>query len=129
MPGHTADGDGRAQNLVVNDAELCRRIQHLRHHRRRDIEELEQIVIPTLVDDVEQVGAGRIADVSDMTLSTGQLVDQPAIDGAECQFAAAGARAGAVHCVQYPGDLGGGEVGVEQQAGAGVEPIVGAILA
>jgi hypothetical protein len=50
--------------------------------------------------------------------ATGQLPKQPAVDGAEGEFAATGRRPRAGNVVEYPGELGGGEIGVEHQAGA-----------
>ena len=47
-----------------------------------------------------------------------ELEQQPAVDGAEGQLAALGARARARNLVEQPGELGAGEVRVEQQAGA-----------
>src|SRR3546814_2669028 len=50
--------------------------------------------------------------------AAGQPPQQEAVDGAEGELATLGALPCARHVVEQPGDLGAGEVGVEQQAGA-----------
>ena len=52
------------------------------------------------------------------TAPAGQPPQQPGVDGAEGEPAGLGGGARAVHVVEQPGQLGGGEIGVEQQAGA-----------
>ena len=52
-----------------------------------------------------------------MALATGQLPDQPTVDGAKRQLAALGAHACTRHVVEQPLQLGGGEVGVQHQPG------------
>ena len=53
------------------------------------------------------------------TLAAGQPPQQIAIDGAEQQFAALGALARAGDVIEDPGDLGAGEIGIDDQAGLG----------
>src|SRR5215207_878910 len=48
----------------------------------------------------------------------GEAPDQKAVDRAECQFALLRARAGILHMVEYPRNLGPREIRIEQQAGA-----------
>src|SRR3546814_15275881 len=50
--------------------------------------------------------------------AAGEAPQQEAVDGAEGELAALGTLARARHGVEQPGDLGAGEVGVEQQGGA-----------
>lgn len=52
-----------------------------------------------------------------MHLATGQLPDQPAIDRAETQLAPFRASAQPIDIVEQPGELGAGEIGIEQQPG------------
>ncbi len=54
-----------------------------------------------------------------MHLARGQPPQQVAIDGAEHQLAALGAGARAGHVIEDPGDLGAGEIGIDDQAGLG----------
>ena len=72
---------------------------------------------PTPGVDVEQHRARGVGDVGDVQPAAGQLPDQPGIDGAEGELAALGPVARAGHVVEHPGDLGAGEVGVDDQAG------------
>ncbi|MCY1346655.1 hypothetical protein D9M69_327470 [compost metagenome] len=53
-----------------------------------------------------------------MHLAAGQAPQQEAIHSAEEQFAPLGTLTGARHVFQHPAQLGGGEIGVDQQAGA-----------
>jgi hypothetical protein len=52
-------------------------------------------------------------------LAAGQTPQQERIDGAEGQMAGGGERASAFDVVEQPGDLGGREIRIEQQAGLG----------
>ncbi len=67
--------------------------------------------------DVEQHGARGVAVVGGVHRAAGEVPDQPAVDGTEGQLAALGLLAHTGHVVQDPGQLGGGEVGVDAQAG------------
>ncbi len=64
-----------------------------------------------------RAGVGGVGGVH---AAAGQPPEQEAVDGAEQQLAALRPRARApAHVVEQPGDLGAGEIGVEQQAGLG----------
>ena len=52
-----------------------------------------------------------------MDLPPGQLVDEPGLHGAEEQFSPLGPFAGAGDMIQYPLELGGREIGVDDEAG------------
>ena len=54
-----------------------------------------------------------------MHSAAGQPPQQEGVDGAEGEMAVLGARARALDVVEQPGDLGGGEIGIEQQPGLG----------
>src|SRR5690606_20632927 len=53
-----------------------------------------------------------------------QSPDQVGVDGAEDEFAAPGALAGALDFVEYPGDLGGRKVRVDEQTGARAQVVL-----
>ncbi len=59
--------------------------------------------------------------------AAGQPPDQIGIDGAEREFATLGATAGVGDIVENPGDLRGGEIRIEQKAGARLDEILGAV--
>ncbi len=85
-------------------------------------EEPEQFVVPGIVAYVVEQGARGIGGVGEVNLSAGKSPEQEAVHGAKCQLSRLGAGAGAGYVVEQPGDLGAGEVGIEQQAGFLAEP-------
>ena len=77
----------------------------------------QQLLVPVAAVDVEQQGARGVGRVGGVHLAAGQPPEQEAVDRAEGELAGLGRRARAVDVVEQPGDLGGGEIGIEQQAG------------
>ena len=94
-------------------------VLHLRQHRARHAQDLQQFVVPLPGVDVEQQRARGVGGVGGMHLAAGEPPQQIAIDGAEHQLAALGARARAGHVIEDPGDFGAGEIGIDDQAGLG----------
>ena len=92
-------------------------ILHLGQHRARHARDLQELVVPLAGVDVEQQRARGIGGVGGVHLAAGEPPEQIAIDGAEHQLAALGARPRAGDVVQDPGDLGAGEIGIDDQAG------------
>ena len=88
-------------------------------HRARHAQEFQEFVVPFAGVDVEQQRARGVGGVGGVHTASGQPPQQIAIDGAEHQFAAAGAFARARHVVEDPGDFGAGEIGIDDQAGLG----------
>jgi hypothetical protein len=70
--------------------------------------------------DIEKHGARGVADIGGVHRTMGELPDQPAVHRAKGQFAVECLRACAGHMVQNPFELGTGEIGINQQAGAGL---------
>ena len=66
--------------------------------------------------DVEQHGSRRIGGVCGVSVPAGQAPQQEAIHGAEGQLAALRPGARAIHVVENPGDLGGGEIRIQEQS-------------
>ena len=87
-------------------------------HRCGNPKEIEKIVIPAAGMKIEKHGAGGIAGVGDVQTAASQLPKQPGVDGAECETVRIGELAGVWHVFQNPGNFAGGEVSVDQQAGA-----------
>ena len=87
-------------------------------HRPRNVEQREQLVVPFARVDVEQQRAARVRRVGDVDAARGQVPDEPAVDRAEGELAAARAIAGARHVVEQPGELGSREIGVQHEARA-----------
>ena len=74
-------------------------------------------LVPAQVADVVQHGPAGVGVVGHMHPAAGQLPDQPGVHRAEQQLPRLGLLPGAGDVVQHPADLGGGKIGVDQQAG------------
>ena len=112
-------GIGRTQDRGLGDAEVGVAVAHLRQQGARNIEEPQQIVVEGALGDVVEQRARGVGGVGGVHLAAGQPPQQEA-----CRWCrrpgrrlARGARA--LHVVEQPGDLGGREVGIEQQPGLG----------
>src|SRR5579863_2259404 len=66
--------------------------------------------------DVEEHGAGSIGDISGVKFALGETPEEPGIDCAEGEFASISEAARAGHIVEDPGDLGCGEIGIDQKS-------------
>ena len=97
----------------------CGGVLYLGQHRARHAQELQQFIVPLAGVDVEQQRARGVGGVGGVDAASGQPPQQIAIDGAEHQFAAAGAFARAGDVVENPGDFGAGEIGIDDEAGPG----------
>ena len=92
----------------------------------RDAQQSAQLLVPLQLMYVKEHGPGGVGKVRYML--TRQLPDEIRLHRAEqdlspqCPFPDAG------HMIQYPADLGGGEIGVQQQAGGGLNPLRKALL-
>ena len=110
------------------EAEIVGAIAHLGQQGRGDIEQAQQLLVPALTMDVEQqrpAGVGRVGRVAP---PAGEPPEQPGIDGAEGELAGRRAFSGAGQIVEQPGELGGGEIGVEPEAGTALEERFVAVL-
>ena len=90
-----------------------------RQQRMRHAEQRAQVVVPFALADVEQQRARGIGGVGGVHLAAGQPPQQETVDGAEGELAGLRRRARAGDVVEQPGDLAGGEIGIEQQPGLG----------
>ena len=75
-------------------------------------------MIPGAGVNVEEHGARGVAGVGRVNSAAGELPEQPGVDGAEREFAGFGKRARAANVFENPGNLGGGEIGIDEQARA-----------
>src|SRR5690554_6190049 len=64
---------------------------------------------------VEQQGTTGIGGVGQVAAPVGEIPQQPGVDRAEGQLTGLRRRARTVHMIEYPADLAGGKIGVEQQ--------------
>ena len=119
VAGDAEDGDGGAEDRRLGHPVGGIAVAHLGQHGARHVEQREQIVVEGALGDVVEQGARGVGGVGGVHLAAGEAPDQEAVDGAEGQVPGLGERARALHVVEQPGDLGGGEVGIQQQAGLG----------
>ncbi len=117
VAGDAGDRDRGAEQLGIGLAQDAARRLHLGQHRARHVEDVEQLVVPVELVDVEQQRAARVRDVGGVDAPAGQAPQQEAVDGAGEDLAVAGARAQALVAVEQMLDLGAREVGVDHQAG------------
>ena len=99
--GELMDGEFYPMFIAHTDT-----VHDTRQHRRRNPEAFKQAFVPGPGMDVEQQGACRVARIRQMQSSTGEMPDQPAVDGSEREFTALGPFAGARHMIQEPGQFG-----------------------
>ena len=66
--------------------------------------------------DVEDERARRVRHVGDVRASSGEVPDEPRVDGAEAELASFGALLRAGHAIEDPADLCGGEVRVDDES-------------
>ena len=111
-------GSGAPSRACGRGAEQGTTVLHLGQDPARDVEQAQQVGVPVLAVDVVQHGARGVARVGGVHFAPGQPPQQKRIDRAECQLAAFRRLARARDLVQQPGELGGREVGVDQEAGA-----------
>ena len=117
VAGDAPDRDRRAEESAVAGAEIGIAIADLRQNGGRHVQEPQQLVVPLIGGDVEELGAAGIGRVGGMDLAAGQPPEEKTVDRAEGELAGLCPRAGAFHMVEEPGDLGAGEIGVDDEAG------------
>ena len=76
-----------------------------------------QIWGPSTAPGCQKHGAAGVGVVGDVGLSAGELPHQPGVHGAEQEISGLRPGPSPLHMVQDPAELGGGEVGVDEQAG------------
>ena len=117
VAGDTRNGDlvGEDRGLGVS-VDLARGLD-LGHHRTRNAEQVEQLLVPIQRVDVEEHRARGVAHVRHMDLTARKAPDEPRVHRTEHQLAFLGTLAGSGDIVQNPLDLRGAEVGVDDQTG------------
>ncbi len=124
VAGDAGDGDA-FEAFDSCFAEVAGGGHDLGQHGGRDAKQSEQLRVPGALEDVEEHGAGGVGHVGNV--AAGELVHEPGIDGAESEATGLGGGAGAFDVVEEPGELGGREVGVDEEAGAGANRGFGAL--
>ena len=90
---------------------------HLGQHLHRNVQTAADLLVPAQILNVKEHGAAGVGVVGNMRFSSGQLPHQPGVHGSEQQLPGSGPLPSPFHMVQNPLELGGGEVGVDEQAG------------
>jgi hypothetical protein len=84
---------------------------------RLDVQQVEDFAVPAALDDVVEECARGVGGVGGVDLAACEAIDEPAVDGAEGEFAFLRTGASAGDVVEEPGELGAGEIRVEKEAG------------
>ena len=88
----------------------------------RHVEPAAQLVIPADVGQMKQEGARCVTAIGGVQLAAGQAPDEEAVDGAGRQLSRFGPRPPRWVLLQEPAQLGGREIGIEDEAGALPQP-------
>ena len=115
VPGHPGDGDLRPQQ-IGGPIDLAG-VPHLGQHFRGDAQFGTDVLVPAQPPDIKEHGAAGVGHVGDVDRPAGELPHQPGVHRAEEQLAPLRLLTGALYMVQNPLELGGGEVGVNEQSG------------
>ena len=122
---HPGQGGVGSEDGGGEDAEPSTARTYLGQGRQRDTEQRPELLRPPPVHDVEQQGAGGVAGVGGEQATidpTGQVPQHPRIDGAQGQVGSGGTARREAPGAEQPPHLGGGEVGVEDEAGPLPDP-------
>ena len=115
------DGQRALEDAGFRRAVIGGGVAHLRQQGAGDAEERQQPLVPGLAMDVEEQAARGVGGVGRMDAPAGQPPEQEAVDGADGKLARRGALARLGHILQQPGDLGRGEIGIEEEAGQALD--------
>ncbi len=100
------------------DAEIVGAVLDLGQQRRRDVEDVQQLRVPRVLRDVVDQRARGVGGVGGVHLAAGQPPDRGSVSIVPASSSPLlGPLPRAFHVVEQPGDLGAGEIGIEQQAG------------
>ena len=104
--------------------ELPRAPANLGQHAARDVQKLEQLVVPIERVDIEEHRSACVRVIRREHQSAREIEDEPRVDGAEEQLPGFGKLSRPAHVVQNPRDLGGREVGIWGEPGLGANHIL-----
>jgi hypothetical protein len=116
VAGNATDGERGSEDVA--DAEIGGAVLDLRQQVHRYVEQGAQVFIPAALADVIECRARCVGGVGGVHLPARETPDEEAVDCSRGKLATFGAVAGAWYGVENPGDLGGREIRVEDEAGA-----------
>ncbi len=116
VAGATGNGNGRAEPFGIGLAQAPAGGDDLGQHGARNVQDLQQLVVPIeLVDVVDERAAG-VGHVGHVAAAFGQPPDEPTVDGAKEDLAGFSSGAQSGDGVEQVLDLRAGEVGVDDQS-------------
>ncbi len=115
---HAGDGWMVRHDVGTDLTKAAGRGTHLGQHGHRDVEYLAKLLVPAQLVNVEEHGAAGVGVVGGVNLAAREVVDEPGVHGAAHELAGLGHLARTLDVVENPGDLGGREVRVGDEAGA-----------
>jgi len=119
VAGDARDGQVEpVESLRIGATEVARAVADLGQQSRRHSKKRAQLRVPVESVDVEEQGAAGVAGLSEVLSAASQPSHQPRIDGPEGQRSNLRSALDLGVGLQQPAQLGGREVGVEEQAGA-----------
>lgn len=80
-----------------------------------DLQHVQQRRVPLEGVDIKEHRPGGVGIISHMAAAAGEVPNEPGVYRAEEQFARLRSSTGSGNVVQYPAELGPGEVGVRDQ--------------
>src|SRR5690606_3041634 len=92
-------------------------VTNLRQDGAWDVEQGQQLFVPALFVNVEQQCTAGIGGIGEVAAAAGKVPQQPGVYGAEGEFAGFCRSACTFNMIEYPADLAGRKIRVQQQAG------------
>ena len=108
-------GDLPPKHALVEYADHAGGVHHFGQHLRGDVHGAQKHLVPTMLVDVVEHGAGGVGGVGHVRMPGAEAAGQKAVHRAKAQFALFCARAGFGHGIQQPLQLGTGKIGVGDQ--------------
>ena len=121
VPRRSGDGQRPAEQRRIALADRTRAGDDAGQGFARDVEQGAQVVAPFDRLQIHQRRAGSIGRIGGVDPTAGQFPDQPGVDRAQLDLALRRPLARPGHSIQEPGELGRREVGIEDQAGGGLD--------
>ena len=115
VPRRPGDGNGRAEKSRIALPIDAAAGLHLGQDAPRYLQDVQYLLVPIQRVDIEQHGPGGVGVVRHMDPPAGEPPDKPGLHRAEEQLPPPGPFPRALHMVQYPLELGGGKIGVDDQ--------------
>ena len=117
-----------AEDLGIEHADHAGGIHHLGQHRARNVQRLQQHVVPVILVDVVEHGAAGVRRVRHMRVPGDEIPRQEAVHRAEADFSLFGALV-QIQLVQQPLELRAGEIRIRHQTRRIADVLLQALVA